>query len=218
MATIDKAAIGFSIAIVAVGAGFAMYGETVQNTVQVPVTSSIELTPTTEEEEKSATYGTEKEEKSATYGTEKEEKSATYGTEKPKEMMPVEEEVMPVEETMPVEEEEEVMPVDTEPMTGPQTHTVTMPAGTAFPGCELDNTCFIPQDITINAGDTISWINDDSAAHTVTSGSVLDGPTYVFDSSLFMPDGVFEHTFDDPGTFEYFCMVHPWMAGTITVN
>ena len=95
---------------------------------------------------------------------------------------------------------------------------VTMPKGTSFPGCEVDNTCFVPENITINTGDTISWINDDTAAHTVTSGSVREGPTGVFNSNLFIPGGVFEHTFTESGTVEYFCMVHPWMAGTITVN
>ncbi|MCE2497661.1 MAG: hypothetical protein J4F28_01460 [Nitrosopumilaceae archaeon] len=105
-----------------------------------------------------------------------------------------------------------------ETMAGPQTVTVDMPEGTAFPGCEVDDTCYIPADVSINAGDTVSWINSDTAAHTVTSGSVTDGPTGIFDSSLVMVGAVFEHTFEEAGTFEYFCMVHPWMDGTVTVN
>ena len=105
-----------------------------------------------------------------------------------------------------------------ETMAGPQTVTVDMPEGTAFPGCEVDDACYVPADVTINAGDTVSWINSDTAAHTVTSGSATEGPTGIFDSSLVMVDAVFEHTFEEAGTFEYFCMVHPWMEGTITVN
>ena len=40
--------------------------------------------------------------------------------------------------------------------------------------------------ITINAGDTVEWVNVDTAAHTVTGGSPADGPSGVFDSSLVM--------------------------------
>ncbi len=103
-------------------------------------------------------------------------------------------------------------------MAGPQTVTVDMPEGTALPGCEVDDACFVPADVTINAGDTVSWINSDTAAHTITSGSATDGPTGIFDSSLVMAGAVFEHTFGEAGTIEYFCMVHPWMEGTVTVN
>ena len=111
-----------------------------------------------------------------------------------------------------VEEEEK------ETMAGPQTVTVDMPEGTALPGCEVDDACFVPADVVINVGDTVSWVNSDSAAHTITSGSATDGPTGIFDSSLVMAGAVFEHTFGEAGTIEYFCMVHPWMDGTVTVN
>jgi predicted secreted protein with PEFG-CTERM motif len=67
-------------------------------------------------------------------------------------------------------------------------------------------------------GGTVTWENVDNAAHTVTSGSPADGPDGVFDSSLIMAGGAtFSHTFDDAGTYDYFCMVHPWMAGTVNV-
>ena len=103
-------------------------------------------------------------------------------------------------------------------MTGPQTITVDMPEGTQHVGCQVDNACYIPADVTINTGDTVSWINSDTAAHTVTSGSPSDGPTGIFDSSLVMAGASFDHTFEEAGTFEYFCIVHPWMVGTVTVN
>ena len=105
-----------------------------------------------------------------------------------------------------------------ETMAEPQTITVDMPEGTALPGCEVDDACFVPADVVINVGDTVAWVNSDSAAHTVTSGSATDGPTGIFDSSLVMAGAVFEHTFGEAGTIEYFCMVHPWMEGTVTVN
>jgi len=94
--------------------------------------------------------------------------------------------------------------------------TVTNAAGSSTPGCEPN--CFIPNPVTIEAGDTVTWENGDTAAHTATGGSATDGPSGVFDSSLIMAGSSFSHTFDAAGSFDYFCMVHPWMEGTIVVN
>ena len=118
-----------------------------------------------------------------------------------------------VEETM-----EEAAEVVEEVMAGPQKHTVDMPKGTSVPGCEETNECYLPADITINVGDTVAWVNVDTAAHTVTSGSPVDGPSGVFDSSLVMADAVYAFTFEEAGNYDYFCMVHPWMIGSVTVN
>jgi len=97
--------------------------------------------------------------------------------------------------------------------------TVTNAIGSATPGCEDTNACFIPNPVTIDIGDTVTWENVDNAAHTVTSGSPADGPDGVFDSSLIMAGGAsFSHTFDAAGTYDYFCMVHPWMSGVVIVR
>ena len=77
--------------------------------------------------------------------------------------------------------------------------TVSMPTGSSVPGCEQTNECFTPSEITVNVGATVTWSNDDTAAHTVTSGSAADGPDGVFDSSLFMAGTEFSHTFDAAG-------------------
>ena len=76
---------------------------------------------------------------------------------------------------------------------------------------------FDPQDLAIAAGTTVSWSNDDSAAHTVTSGSNAT-PDSKFDSGLLSPAKTFEYKFDSAGKTEYFCQVHPWMVGTVTVE
>ena len=96
--------------------------------------------------------------------------------------------------------------------------TVSAPAGSSVPGCEQTNECFIPYEITVDVGATVTWSNDDTAVHTVTSGSAADGPNGIFDSSLFMAGTTFSVTFDQDGTFDYFCMVHPWMMGQIIVG
>jgi len=97
--------------------------------------------------------------------------------------------------------------------------TVTNAAGSSTPGCEDTNSCFDPNPVMIAMGGTVTWENTDTAAHTVTSGSATDGPDGVFDSSLIMAGGAsFSHTFDTAGTYDYFCMVHPWMAGSVVVE
>ena len=94
---------------------------------------------------------------------------------------------------------------------------VSIPPGAAVPGCEKTGECYLPSAITISAGQKVSWSNADSAAHTVTSGTAT-GTTGVFDSGIFMSGSVYEFTFDDAGTYDYFCMVHPWMTGKVLVS
>jgi len=95
---------------------------------------------------------------------------------------------------------------------------VSTPQGTSVPGCEETNECFLPFMVTVDVGGEVTWSNDDTAAHTVTAGSAADGPSGVFDSSLFMAGTSFSHTFESAGEFPYFCMVHPWMEGIVTVG
>jgi len=96
--------------------------------------------------------------------------------------------------------------------------TVTNAPGSSTPGCEETDSCFIPSTVVIALGGTVTWDNTDTAAHTATGGSATEGPSGVFDSSLIMAGSSFSHTFDEAGTFDYFCMVHPWMAGTVIVE
>ena len=113
------------------------------------------------------------------------------------------------------EPEPEVMeePVVMEPFSG----TISLPPGSSSPGCDETNECYIPYAVSINVGETVTWSNDDTAAHTVTSG-LPGAPDGLFDSSLFMADTEFSHTFDEAGEYDYFCLVHPWMTGKVQVN
>ena len=95
---------------------------------------------------------------------------------------------------------------------------ISLPTGSGVPGCDETNECFLPYNVSIGVGATITWSNDDTAAHTVTSGIVAEGPDGLFDSSIFMSGTTFEFTFNDAGTYDYFCMVHPWMTGIINVD
>jgi predicted secreted protein with PEFG-CTERM motif len=95
---------------------------------------------------------------------------------------------------------------------------VGIASGASTPGCEESDSCYEPHEAIIDAGGEVTWTNSDTAAHTVTSGNPTDGPDGVFDSSLFGPGKTFSHKFDEAGTFNYFCMVHPWMMGIVTVQ
>ncbi len=95
--------------------------------------------------------------------------------------------------------------------------TVSLPEGSGVPGCENTNECYIPFEVTVHPGDTVVWSNDDVAAHTVTSG-VPPTPDGTFDSGIFMAGTTFSHTFDTLGQYDYYCIVHPWMIGTVLVT
>ena len=95
---------------------------------------------------------------------------------------------------------------------------VTNAPGSSTPGCEEDDLCFMPSTAIIFVGEKVVWVNTDTAAHTATAGSAADGPSGVFDSSLIMAGGSYSVTFYSTGIVPYFCMVHPWMEGTVIVE
>lgn len=77
---------------------------------------------------------------------------------------------------------------------------------------KIDNFVFVPQRIVVKAGTTVTWINDDDIPHTVVSS------TKVFKSSALDTTDKFSFTFATPGTYEYFCSLHPHMTGTVVVE
>jgi plastocyanin len=96
--------------------------------------------------------------------------------------------------------------------------SVSIPQGTAVPGCDETNECFIPYEFSILVGDQVTWTNDDPAAHTVTAGSQADGPSGFFDSNLLLKGTTFSYYFNEAGIYPYFCKVHPWMNGIVKVG
>lgn len=98
------------------------------------------------------------------------------------------------------------------------TASVSVPAGSNVLGCEETDECFIPATVTIDVGGEVTWSNDDTAAHTVTSGTAADGPDQIFDSGLFLAGTTFSWKATEAGEYPYFCMVHPWMVGTVVVE
>ncbi len=99
-----------------------------------------------------------------------------------------------------------------------QENIVKISEGSSVPGCEETKQCVVPETLEIKAGDKVLWENNDSAAHTITSGSQAEGPDGLFDSSLFMAGTTFEVTFTEEGEYPYFDIVHPWIKGKIIVK
>src|SRR5574337_106767 len=87
---------------------------------------------------------------------------------------------------------------------------------------------YLPTAITIQVNQTLMWINQDTEGHTVTSGKAggregliqnnMGQPSGLFDSGTIKPGKTWSYTFTKPGQYEYFCTIHPWMDGYITVN
>ena len=105
-----------------------------------------------------------------------------------------------------------------EPVSAAKSETVIIPVGVGVPGCEETSECYIPSLLTIETDTTVIWENNDNAAHLATSGTPAGGPDGVFDSGMIMAGGTFEHEFNDSGEFQYYCIVHPWMVATVTVE
>jgi plastocyanin len=77
----------------------------------------------------------------------------------------------------------------------------------------IDNFAFVPPNLSVASGTTVTWTNDDNINHTVTSD---DGTT--FDSGAFAQGKTFQFTAGQPGTYTYSCKIHPFMKATLTVT
>jgi plastocyanin len=76
-----------------------------------------------------------------------------------------------------------------------------------------------PSPVTIKSGTSVTWTNNDSTLHTVSSGLPEQGAVgTLFDSSLIAPGKTFTHTFDKAGSFDYSCTLHPFMRGHVVVK
>ena len=90
-------------------------------------------------------------------------------------------------------------------------------------GCEETNSCFIPSTVTIDVGGTVTWENGDIGPHSATSristaGGLGEVIGLQWNSGFLTKGNSFSHTFDDAGTYNYFCILHPWMEGTVIVE
>lgn len=109
-------------------------------------------------------------------------------------------------------------------------YTISIPYGAFNP--ELNTPAEVwydPPELIVQVGDTVTWTNDDREGHTVTSGDGagrfdwmgsknLGESDGIFDSKRFMPEESWSYTFEEAGSFNYFCVIHPWMEGIVFVE
>lgn len=90
----------------------------------------------------------------------------------------------------------------------------------AFDPANADQ-AYDPLTMTVPVGTTVRWVNQDTVAHTVTSGTsdgTIAAPSGLFDSGFLEQGDTFTYTFDEVGEFPYHCTPHPWMIGTVIVT
>lgn len=93
--------------------------------------------------------------------------------------------------------------------------TVSIVSGSSLPS---NGEFYVPETVETTVGSMINWKNDDFGPHTVTSGDMTTGKTGVFDSNIMQKGSTFSFLFDKVGEYDYFCTLHPFMTGRISVK
>jgi YVTN family beta-propeller protein len=96
----------------------------------------------------------------------------------------------------------------------PRKVVVQRPAANAAAAASVSiaNFAFAPAEVTIAAGDAVTWTNDDGAPHGLAYGDGAPG------ANPLLPGAKFTRTFDRPGSYDYVCAVHPYMSGKVVVR
>ncbi len=85
--------------------------------------------------------------------------------------------------------------------------------------CVSAKNCYDPDTITVPPKTLVIWTNTDVTEHTVTSGNSSENNAgIIFDSGMVGPDSTYSFVFLNPGTYDYFCSIHPWMTGQVIVE
>ena len=95
-------------------------------------------------------------------------------------------------------------------------HQITIPEGAADSRQPIH---YLPSEVTVTVNDQVQWYNTDSTTHTATSGSFQGGPDGLFNSGLLEPNDfyIYQPSNADVGKLSFYCTLHPWMNGIITV-
>src|SRR5204863_9242289 len=105
-----------------------------------------------------------------------------------------------------------IHPAATSQATGAGMPAAASPAASAVT-VDIQGFAYHPATIVVPVGGSVTWTNDDQAPHTVTG---VGGA--VFKSGTLKHGASFTQTFDTPGTYDYDCIFHPYMKGTVVVN
>jgi hypothetical protein len=113
-----------------------------------------------------------------------------------------------------IENEIIVIGVDPKPEP-PKTINVIIPNGNS----EVGNVGFyVPLNVQIPVGATVEWINEDAVPHTIQSQDANGNIISLFNSAPLYTGDRFTYTFDDSGIYNYYCTLHPWRVGLVTVT
>ena len=105
-------------------------------------------------------------------------------------------------------EEEKVVPQEVNA-------TVLIPNG----NYDITSTGFyIPLNLEVSPGTTVVWTNDDSVPHTIQSQNEFGEIIGLFNSAPLQTGEIFEFKFEESGVYNYFCSLHPWRVGIVTVR
>jgi plastocyanin len=110
---------------------------------------------------------------------------------------------------------EKATPAATSPAGTPKTTQAAATPGAQGASVEIKNFAFEPKTVTIEVGQTVTWTNQDSAAHTVAGDGGIDSG---IDSGDLPKGKSYSKTFDAEGTFDYHCSIHPQMKGQVIVQ
>ena len=105
--------------------------------------------------------------------------------------------------------------IESEEPPKPKTFNVIIPHG----NYDLANAGFyIPLNAQVTVGTTVVWVNDDAVLHTIQSQDEEGNIIGLFNSAPLKTGERFAHTFDEPGIYNYYCTLHPWRVGLVTVT
>lgn len=76
---------------------------------------------------------------------------------------------------------------------------------------------YVPLHLQVKASTTVVWINNDNVLHTIQSQDKAGKPTGLFNSNVLKTGEIFTFKFEEPGMYNYYCTLHPWRVGQITV-
>jgi len=137
-------------------------------------------------------------------------------------MESLKQEVTDLEEKVSELEQENVIlrgekPVITIPKPTSTKHTITILIRSTSPACIDTGSCLDNEKLTIKVGDTVTFKNDATDVHYLTSGTASYGPSGMFNEVL-NPQESFDFTFDKVGSYGFFSINYPWVSGEIVVN
>ncbi|MGI0047520.1 MAG: cupredoxin domain-containing protein [Nitrosotalea sp.] len=95
---------------------------------------------------------------------------------------------------------------------------ITIDKESNIESCVQTNSCYLPQVLVVDCYSKVTWQNNDTNTHLISSGSQDHGPDGWFASSILSPGEIYSYIFERPGIYSYYDPIHSWAEGTIIVK